>query len=373
MKYLAVGGVALAALSGTAQAGGLERADQSVGVLFEKGRHLEFSVGVAHPDVTGVGSNLTPTPGQESGNIAEAFHTLSFAYKSDINDSISYAIIYDEPYGADVAYSAGTAYFARASEAELESRALTGILQYNIANPGDALGGQFSIYAGARAQYLEASATLPFLGYTAEADGEIGFGYLLGGAWERPDLGMRVSVTYISKITTAHDTQEAGFGTSRSSVTDIETPEAINLEFQTGVTQSTLLFGSVRWVGWSDFEVAPSLYTGVTGGPLAFFLDDRITYRLGVGQRLTENLSVFGALGYEESTGSGTTNLTPVDGFMSYSLGTTYKYDRARVTFGVRYADLGDAGTILGGNQPAGVFSDNSLWAGGVKVALDLN
>jgi len=371
VKHLAIGGLALLALGGAAHAGGVERSDQSVGVLFQQGRYVEFTASYIQPDVSGVGTTLTP--GRDSGSIGPDFNNVAFAYKDDINKNLSYAIIYDEPYGTNVTYPTGTGYFAAGTEADLVTRALTGILQYNIAEPSSAFGGQFSVYGGPRAQYIRASATVPGVaGYSVNAESEFGYGYLIGTAWERPDLGMRASLTYTSEIKHSLDTTETSRApgrTLRQSESSLDTPESLALELRTGITPTTVLFGSVRWVPWSQFVVNPPLFASFnTGFPLAFFEDDRITYSLGIGQAITKNVSVFGALGYEAETGSRTGNLNPADGFIRYTLGTTIKHDRATVTIAGRYTDIGDATTVNGGD-----FTDNSAWTTSVKIGLDLN
>jgi long-chain fatty acid transport protein len=374
MRYLATGSLVLLALATDLHAGGFERTEQSITTLFESGRHLGFGFSAGFPNVSGTASARTPTPGQESGNIGENFGNLSFAYKDDINDRLSYAILYGEPYGADIAYPISR-YFASGSNAELRTRALTGILQYHLSEPGAAFGGQFSVYGGAIAQYIKASADVPFLrGYQVTSESQIGYGFLVGAAWERPELGQRISLTYSSEIQNDLPTQESFAGRPAvSTETEIDTPESINLEFQTGLNPKTLLFGSIRWVPWGDFEVSPPLYYSVTGTPLAFFPDDTYTYRLGLGRKINDNWQVFGSLGYEGSSGEPTTNLTPVDGFTSYSAGATYRQDKTRITVAARYVALGDANTILAGRSPAGQFTDNSLWGVGVQIAFDLN
>lgn len=356
----------------TAHAGGLERTDQSVGVLFEQGRHLEFRLTFGMPDVSGVGSAITPTPGAASGDIGDSFTQLRFAYKDDINDRLSYAVIFDQPYGADVTYDS-SAYFASNSTASVETNTLSGILQYNL-NPA-ANGGGFSVYGGLRAQRLGASADIPFLGnYEISTDSDWGYGYLAGVAYEKPEIALRVSLTYGSEIEHQLPSEEQLGAATGSSDTNITTPEYWQLEFQSGVAPKTLVFGSIRYVPWNDFEIAPQLYTATTGSPLAFFEDDRTTYRLGVGRQFTKDFSGFFEIGYEESTGSPTTNFTPVDGFMSYSIGGTYNFsDNGKIRFGVRYADVGDANTVLGGASPAGIFEDNEAWGVGITVSFKLD
>jgi len=48
-----------------------------------------------------------------------------------------------------------------------------------------------------------------------------------------------------------------------ASVTEIKTPQSVNLEFQTGIAKVTLLFGSVRWVDWTAFNIFPADFPDV--------------------------------------------------------------------------------------------------------------
>lgn len=372
MKHFVTVALAGCSVCTSAFAGGLERTDQSVGVLFEQGRHLEFGVAVGMPEINGTASALTPTPGAESGDIGDRFTEFRFAFKDDINDQLSYAVIFDQPYGADVSYDESD-YFASNSKATLNTDTLTGILQYNL-KPTET-GGGFSVYGGIRVQRLGASADIPFLGnYEISTDEDWGYGYLVGVAYEKPEIALRVALTYGSEIEHKLPSEEQLGLATGSSDTNITTPEYWHLEFQTGVAPKTLLFGSVRYVPWSDFEIAPELYTSTTGSPLAFFEDDRTTYRLGVARQFSEKLAGFFAIGYEESTGSPTTNFTPVDGFMSYTVGATYNFsEKGKIRVGVRYADIGDADTVLGGASPAGVFEGNEAWGVGITVSFKLD
>lgn len=363
MKTLLISTVVLSAVSGAAWAGGVERTNQSMSVLFEEGRYLQFSLSAVSPDVSGVGSALGPTPGALSGDMTESYLNFGAAYKADLNDTWSYALIYDQPYGANVAYPAGTGYFAGGATAELKSNALTGILQYNLPS-------NVSFHAGLRVQTLAAVASLPFLaGYSVDGERDVALGYLVGAAYERPDIALRVALTYLSEIEHELDTTETG-PASVSSVTPITTPQALNLEFQSGVAQDTLVFGSVRWVDWTEFSIAPVVYTGVPatlGRPLVSYDDDRTTFTLGVGRRLNETWSVSGQVSYEASTGSLTGNLGPTDGILGVGLAAVYTRDNMRVTTGISYADVGGATTRLGAGE-GGIFRDNSAIGVGVRV-----
>ncbi len=363
---------ALCLATGASYAGGIERSPQSVGPLFEEGRYVEFSFATVSPDVSGVGGLVTP--GVASGDMTETYQQYGFAYKADINDTLSYALIYDQPYGANVNYPTGTGYFAQGSTAEFDSNALTAILQYNFPT-------KLSVYGGLRYQYIDANAFVPFVTaaagpfagapYEAEAKKDGGAGYLLGVAYERPEIALRVSLTYQSKIRHELDTVESSvLGPNISSTTDINTPQSLTLDFQSGVAKDTLVFGSVRWVEWSDFEIAPESYVGIVGTPLVFYADDRIKYTLGVGRRLTDTWSVAASVNYERTTGSPTGNLGPTDGQLGLGLSAVYTRDNMKITGGISYTDIGEANTIVGPAIPGGVFTGNDAVAVGFKVGF---
>ena len=370
-KKILLAVAAIGAGATAAHAGGVERSNQSVGVLFEEGRYLEFGFSTASPDVSG---NLFGA--FDSGDMTESFVNFGAAYKADLNDQWSYAVILNQPWGADIAYPAGTGYPFAGSNASLKSNALTGIVQYNLPS-------NVSFYGGLRAQSLEANALVnippgeetPAIQYTAAGDRDYRFGYLVGAAYERPDIALRVSLTYNSEIKHKLETSETAvplFEGALNSTTEVSTPQSLHLEFQTGIAADTLLFGGVRWVEWTKFDISPAFYStpqpgGLGLGPLVSYADDRITWTLGLGRRLNDQWSIAGSLGYEETTGSLTGNLSPTDGFLSASLAAVYTQDNTKVTAGVSYFDIGDATTNLFGS-PGAKFTGNDALGFGVKV-----
>ena len=82
---------------------------------------------------------------------------------------------------------------------------------------------------------------------------------------------------------------------SQDTETDVDTPQSVTLDFQTGVAPKTLVFGSIRWVDWSEFAISPPLYEPATAAllgeprPLVDYADDWWTYNLGVGRQLTDD------------------------------------------------------------------------------------
>ncbi len=358
-------GAALTGSATVAVAGGIDRSGQSIAALFEQGRYVELSLGAVSPNTSGVGSAAVGFGA--SGDLTPSYLQLGAAYKADINQQLSYALIYDQPFGADVDYPVGAAYFARGSKAEFESHALTGLLRYKLPS-------NISFHGGIRVQSIEATASVPFVGnYSVKGESDVSVGYLVGVAYERPDIAMRVSLTYNSKIDHDVDTVEnSPLGIGNRSVTEVTTPQSVNLEFQTGIAQDTLLFGGVRWTEWSEFAIAPANYGSavLAGGPLVSYADDVYTYSLGVGRRLNDTWSVAATVGYEKSNDGFVTNLGPTDGYKSLGLAATYTKDNMKITSGVRYVNIGDAQTRAGAAAPAGIFEDNDAVAFGVKVGF---
>jgi long-subunit fatty acid transport protein len=369
-KILATLGAA-ALTAGAAQAGGIDRTGQSTSILFEKGNYAEFSFSHVSPSISGVGAGTgaslaTPTPGQASGDMAANYNQIAGGLKYQFNDRLSAALIVDQPFGADVYYPAGTTYFARGSTASIDTMAMTGLLKYTTAS-------NVSVYGGLKYQTMSAVASVPFIkSYTGKAERDGGYGYVVGAAYEKPEIALRVALTYSSKV--KHDfavvetSTQAGL-TSLASTMQVETPQSLNLEFQSGVAKDTLVFGSVRWVDWSNFKIAPKIYNTLTGGgSLVSYDHDTITYTLGVGRKLNDNWAVSASLGYEKAHGGFSANLGPHDGKKSLTLAAIYTRDNMKITGGLSYTKIGDAQTTLNNTVTAANFNDNHAVGVGIKV-----
>ncbi|WP_135505455.1 OmpP1/FadL family transporter [Roseovarius aestuariivivens] len=357
MRVFAGATAALALAATAGHAGEIQRDSDRSQVLYENGKnYLEFSATVVAPDVSG--SVNSPFGAIPSGNMVENFQTYSLAYKREINERLTYAIIANQPYGADVNYAAGTFYPFSGTTAELNTFAVTGLLKYQFND-------NFSAYGGLRVQTMDGSLRIQTAGlpptipplYTLTVDKNYQVGYVLGGAYERPDIALKVALTYESEI--KHDFRD-NTGTSFN----IKTPQAVTLHARSGIAANTLVFGSVRWQEWTKFLIAPRDYVGGLV-PIARGASDIWTYELGVGRRFSENWSGAVSLGYEKDQGNVVGNLSGKDGFFSYGLAVKYQTESWDVTTGIRYIELGDAVTGIGAN-----FSGNDALAFGMKLGF---
>jgi long-subunit fatty acid transport protein len=219
-----------------------------------------------------------------------------------------------------------------------------------------------------------ANAAISFLGdYTIEAEEDWGYGYVVGAAYSRPEIGLRVALTYASEIEYTLDTREfantlAGPTTVDGTV-DVDTPQSVTLEAQTGINERTLVFGSVRWVDWSEFAIAPTLYGQVTLGalgeerPLVDYPEDWWTYTLGVGRQLTDTLAGSLSVTHEPQVNEVLTTLGPVDGRTTVGAALTYEIGRATLSGGVSYGWLGDTTNLLDTK-----FRDGETFGAGIRV-----
>ncbi len=366
MKKLLMGATALAMVGGAAYAGGIDRSGQGLNILYEDGNYFQFTYQFANPNVNGRAAPVAPGLFTGATDVAESFSNISFGYKHEINEKLDIALIYDQPFGAHINYTDGP--FAAANSplpynglAEINSDALTALLQYNFDNG-------ISIHGGARALKVDGviQSSLGIL----NADSGYDLGGVVGIAYEKPEIALRVALSYATAIDSGFEgtRQAPTLGPAADRTFDVEFPESVNLDFQTGVAANTLVFGTVRWVGWDGFNLTTQ------DGQWVNFQDDTITYTVGVGQRINDKLSVALRLGYESAgVRPSTTALAPTTGSKSIGLGVTYQLTEAlSISGGITYARPGKQAVNV--NAPSGAqigtleFDDNEAWGGGIRI-----
>jgi long-chain fatty acid transport protein len=369
MKHITTALGALALSTSLAQAGGVERAATNIGFMFEKGNYAELSFGSVTPSVSGtqmVTASDFSTTGAKSGKMANSYTSASLALKTQLNDKLSFGILLDQPIGADVSYAPATGYIyggLTGSDAKITSSAVTALLRYKVSD-------NVSIYGGPKFEAAKGTVRL-FNGYTLTTSTENDSGYVAGVAYEKPEIALRVALTYTSAITHTFAATENG---AASLPFASEVPQSLALDFQSGVAKDTLVFGSIRWREWSKFDITPVGFKAATGGGLVDYTDNVVSYSIGLGRRFNETWSGAMTLGHEKSLGGFAGNLGPTDGYTSVGLGGTYTKDNMKITGGVTYAWIGDARTQAPSPFPTGTtlgeFKNNHLVGVGVKVGF---
>lgn len=347
-----------------ALAGGIDRSGQGSAIIFEDGNYAELSFGVVMPSVDG---NDIGFGGGASGSVAADYTQFSLGVKYDINEKMSVSLIIDQPFGADIEYAATSALLG-GTIANAATTAATAIVRYKVSD-------RFSAYAGLRGQKSSADVTLsggaygPLSGYSVDLASDTAFGYVVGAAYEIPDIALRVALTYSSAITHEFDTVEMiGAATVGTSPTEVTTPQSINLDFQTGVAEGTLVFGSIRWVEWSGFRLDPAFFVGAAGGGL-IDLDNSTTYTLGIGRRINDTWSGAFSVSYEAEGDPLVSPLAPTNGRLGATLAAIYTNGDMKISTGINYTSVGDSTPETGTPDMArAIFAGNSAFGIGVKV-----
>lgn len=369
MKKILIAAATAAVSASSAQAGGFERSATPLGFMFEKGNYAELSFGSVAPKVSGA---LKAAPSVTTGNVTKNYTTVGLAVKTDINDKLSLGLTLDPTYGADVDYPTGTGYPIAGSSAKLRGETLALVGRYKINE-------NVSVHAGLRSVDIGGNVSLVNSGsnfYRATFANDRDLGYLIGAAYEKPEIALRVALTYSSE--TKHDLQASGFsafapGGVISGSTTVKLPQSLTLDFQSGVAADTLVFGSIRWVDWTATRLdAPQ---AGAANPLVSYAKDTITYNIGVGRKFSDAFSGAVSIGYEKNGNyrNPTGNLGPTDGLLSLQVGGTYTHQNMKITAGVRYIDIGKAEALKAtSTSPTGNarFTGNSAVAFGVRVGF---
>lgn len=370
MKYLIAGFGVLVMGAAPVLAGGIERAPQSLAALFEEGDYVELSFGGVDPKVSG--RDVALFGGRDTGDVAQGYGFAGIAYKHQFTPNLSGAFIMEQPFGADIRYPSGESIALGGTFARVDSTSYTALLRWKFEN-------NFSIHGGIRGSHADAEVGLsgaaygPLAGYNVDLDSSWGVGWVAGVAYERPDIAARVSLTYNSPIEHDFDTTETHplIG-SVDSKTSVKTPRSWLLEGQTGIAADTLLFGSIRWVNWSEFKVnpyalvSPAIF-GVDDGLVA--LEDTTTYTIGVGRKFTENWSGSLSVMYEPDGDDLVSPLAPTNGRKGVTVAAIYTQDKFKITTGVSYVKLGDAYAETGTpDEGRSRMSGNHAWGAGIRL-----
>lgn len=338
IKKLAAAAATLLASTALAHAGGIDRSGQSISPLFEEGGesggHAQLSFGIVTPSANG---------NALLGNPLDTYRPMAFAYKNDFSEQLSFALIGDQPFGLDFQYGdlVGNA------RVRTISSALTGVLRYKL---GDGV----SLHGGLRALRLSEAASIQQKSQYVSSDWH--YGYVVGAAYEIPEIALRVALTYNSKIVS----DMSGTKNGAAVAFKLTLPESVNLEFQSSIAADTVLTASVRHIGWSGFTVEGSTHPRCRGCP-------HDSYSLGLGHRLSENFSASATLGYEAPGDIPRWTIVPTNGQTTLTLGGQYALDNMTISGGITVGRLGDQ-SIIGGWQS---FSGSTIVGTSLRIGFD--
>jgi long-chain fatty acid transport protein len=355
--------------SSLAQAGGYDRSGQDTSIIFAEGNAVEITHVSVKPSITGTydvtAQTVAPmkgfSPAAATGNAAPSYNMTNIAFKMDIDDELSLAVINDSPFGADVAWTSG---MFTGTTGKIKSNATTALLSYAMDN-------NVTVYGGLKSQSISADTAVPLKTYEFAAAEDTSLGYVIGAAIAKPEIGMRVALTFHPKIKHTLSVVETVAGTVLPAADlEVTLPDALNLDFQTGIAANTLLFGSLRYVKWNQTEVAPARYKALHGVALLVKGTDVVNFNLGVGRKFNDLWSGAVTYGSERKTGDAGSAFTFKDGYKKIGLGVTYTAEQAKITIGVQKVTVGDQDiAIAKGVAGNAAMASNDALVTAVKIA----
>ena len=267
-----------------------------------------------------------------------------------------------------------------ATNVSISSQNFTGLLGVKLGEKKN-----IQIYGGPTIQRLEGDVHLrgnaykTASGYDANITRDTAYGWMAGIAYLKPEIALKAALTYRSEIdhdVTMTENLPALGAIGVSNEITITTPKSVNLDFQTGINPTTLLTAKARWVPWSDFAIKPKVFNAaaIASGNgdlnLVDYSKDAWTAEVGLGKKLSPQLAISGAVGYDSGAGNPITSLGPVEGNWNVGLGAKYNLTPEwAVSGGVKYLMFGDAKANLPDGSIVGDFQDNDGWVYGVRLS----
>lgn len=319
-------------------------------------------------------------------------HFNGAAIKLQIHPKISLGLSYDQPFATHASYQ----YQAQVSH--LESYKESANIEFDSQNLTTLMGYQpnkhWNIYTGVNIQKFQGNLKIEgqnysiFNGYTAYFKPDQALGWLAGLSYQTPELALRTSLTYRSKIKHKNHTYESlDTGIAVPPITTISTPQSLNFDIQTGLPNQNLLYGSLRWVNWKTFDIQPpqfaSLvnmiamipeYQTVSDTKMIDYQHNQWSAKLGLAHQWNPRwFNAFEIL-WDSGTDSTATTLNPTNGYVGYGLANLYKINK-KIDFSsaVYYLDFNKPRIKLDNevmNEILAItnLSHNSAWIVALKI-----
>jgi len=268
-------------------------------------------------------------------------------------------------------------YCSVVPSADVEAKSTALMARYKINDNMSVLGGLN--------RYSVSDATVTTLsGYYVVSGDEMA--PVAGAAYENKEIALRVELLLqveTDMTLTAASSVATAVPTTAVTGAKMVIPQTMTLNFQSGVAEDTLVFGSIHKADWDTAQIAiPQNTAGINpaGGTLTVdevgsSFSSRTAYSLGVGRRITDDISVLGS--YSSEDGGGATSNDPftlTDGSQTLGIGVRYTKDNMTVSGGYSYTKVGDvAMTHLSSGVPSGLtatYADNKVTGLGLKIGF---
>ena len=387
VKYAGVSLIAMSASMG--HAGGIEDTALSAGFMFEDGSYGSVSVKSQSPSVQGTVKYIGPgtlSTGKAvgdpatKGSLIGSVTSTNLKAKMDVLDNMSVGITYYRQAGIKLDYQSNWDTPASAAvlpKVDLDVTALAALVKYDFNDNISALVG---IKNGTASN---ATVSIPASSITAAATGKSALSYIIGGAYEIPEIALRAELMYETSAAYSLPTIFADYRPTTAFPGDpagkinASTPDYINIYVQSGIAEDTLAYVSARQANWKTNQV--SIKHLATAGnddaqPLGTPKDlssfsDTTSYEVGLGRKFGTTWSSSIAYNWEGGSGpSSSSFFTLTDGRQGVSVGAKYNFsENTAVSFGGNYTQFGD--TAHDAATGATAFTGNTATTLGLNIS----
>ncbi|TRD00540.1 transporter [Mesorhizobium sp. WSM4303] len=386
LKTLLGAGCFSLGLIGSVHAGGIERGGYDIDLLFDPApfateaeatyvmpeRKLKNAVDTDPSD-----GNLTFLG--STAKDSKSYWVPRIGVKAEVVKGVDCMFDYSQPWGAHT--NPGLWAGSESNiETDIKSNNYAGTCSYKM----DAGKGQVRFIGGVYYQEVYGfkedlvSPLVPDFGGTGRVDlKSSGWGWRAGIAYEIPDIALRASLVYNSKVKLDNisgtlDLTNVGVPAFPIYGSTQYMPDVVELKLQSGIAPGWLAFGSIKWVNWSVLQSVPICPVGVpssacfTNGPgqvtsLDLMYRDGWTVSGGVGHKFNDQWSAAGQLSWDRGTSHGYGSQTD-----TWTLGGGVAYTPSR-NIEVRLA--GAVGVLTSGHS--GVVNGDNGYQAGTDVSYD--
>jgi len=306
-------------------AGGFDSSGQPFDIIFGEKHAVRFSLHYLEPAVdleasrhSGEGQSSAPL---DVSNMAKGYAEALLAFRYIVNERTRCATQLERPFRYFTRYQDDSLSYVPDSNNPTVHASAPVTSKYQSASVSLACSysvpfshssslfstSKLSIIAGPKYQEVSgvfssdtsASAMGDADNYVADLNGSKEWGYLIGLAYEIPDIAFRVSLFYHNEI--HHDlagivmspVPSQSARVTQSARAKTLTPQFVNLNIQSGIAEGWLAFAGFRWGDWTALDSI-----NVDAGPLSqsigLFSQDTLNYNFGLGYRVNESLTLGG-------------------------------------------------------------------------------
>ena len=196
---------------------------------------------------------------------------------------------------------------------------------------------------------------------------------MAGVAYENKEIALRVELmlqTETDVTLSASSSTSAAVATTAVTGAKMVIPQTLTLNFQSGIAEDTLLFGSIHKADWQTAQI--NIPANATGPVAAIDSDfgDRTAYSVGIGRKITEDISVLGSYATEDGGGATSTDpFTLTDGSQTLAVGARYTYENMTISGGYSYTKVGDV-TMTHSTGLSSTYTDNKVTGLGLKIGF---